>query len=62
MSLSDRRPALLPVLALAVLTAACGGPTDEGTAAAVDTIPVAATDDACDVAASELEAGTHRSR
>ena len=61
MSLTDRRPALLPVLALAVLTAACGGnSTDEGSTAAADTIPVAASEGACDVVASELDAGTHK--
>ncbi|MGY1803171.1 iron uptake system protein EfeO [Blastococcus sp. SYSU D00922] len=61
MSLRDRRLALVPALALAVLTAACGGSDDDagGRSAAADTIPVAATDDACDVDASELEAGTH---
>ncbi|WP_116452120.1 iron uptake system protein EfeO [Blastococcus litoris] len=61
MSLHDRRLALLPALALAVLTAACGGSDggDGGSSGAADTIPVAATDDACDVEASELEAGTH---
>lgn len=61
MSLRDRRLALLPALALAVLTAACGGSDDGdgGSSSAADTIPVAATDDACDVEASELAAGTH---
>ncbi|MET0765093.1 MAG: iron uptake system protein EfeO [Blastococcus sp.] len=59
MSLPDRRLALLPVLALAVLTAACGSDSGDGGTAAADIIPVAATDDACDVDASELEAGTH---
>jgi iron uptake system component EfeO len=61
MSLRDRRLALLPALALAVLTAACGGSDDGGGggSGAADTIPVAASDDSCDVEASELEAGTH---
>ena len=61
MSLRDRRLALLPALTLAVLTAACGGSDDGngGGAAAAETIPVAASDDSCDVEASELEAGTH---
>jgi iron uptake system component EfeO len=59
MSLPDRRLALLPVLALAVLTAACGSDGEIGGTAAAGTIPVAASDDACDVDASELEAGTH---
>jgi iron uptake system component EfeO len=58
MSLPDRRFALLPVLALAVLTAACGSDGEDGGTAA-STIPVAASDDACDVDVSELEAGTH---
>jgi len=60
MSLPDRRVVLLPALSLVVLTAACGGGTEGGgTTAAAETIPVAASDDACDVEASELEAGTH---
>ena len=59
MSLPDRRLALLPALALIVLTAACGG-GGEGTPAAAPAIPVAASDDGCDVEASELEAGTHQ--
>lgn len=61
MSLRDRRLALLPALALAVLTAACGASDDGqgGGSPAADTIPVAATDDACDVETSRLEAGTH---
>jgi iron uptake system component EfeO len=58
MSLPDRRFALLPVLALAVLTAACGSDGEDGGTAA-STIPVAASDDECDVDVSELEAGTH---
>jgi iron uptake system component EfeO len=62
MSLRDRRIALLPAAALAVLTvAACGGGTEDGggASAAAGTIPVAASDDTCDVEATELEAGTH---
>jgi hypothetical protein len=61
MSLRDRRLALLPALGLAVLTAACGGSGDGdgGGRTAAEAIPVAATDDACDVEARELEAGTH---
>jgi iron uptake system component EfeO len=60
MSLRDRRLALVPALALAVLTAACGGGSEDGgSRAATDVIPVAATDDACEVGAGELEAGTH---
>jgi iron uptake system component EfeO len=62
MSVRDRRLALVPALALAVLTAACGGSDDGGdggSSAAADTIAVAASDDACDVATSELAAGTH---
>jgi iron uptake system component EfeO len=58
MSLRDRPFALVPALALVVLTAACGGSEDGGTAA-TDVIPVAATDDACEVQAGDLEAGTH---
>jgi iron uptake system component EfeO len=58
MSLRDRRLAVVPVLALALLSAACGGSVDGGSSA-VDTIPVAASDDSCDVDASELAAGTH---
>jgi iron uptake system component EfeO len=63
MSLRDRRLALLPTLSLAVLTAACGDSGDGGGGGggrtAAEAIPVAATDDACDVEARELEAGTH---
>ena len=59
MSLPDRRLALLPALALALLTSACGGGSGDDAATAVDAIPVAATDDACEVEAAELEAGTH---
>ncbi|MBN1094427.1 iron uptake system protein EfeO [Blastococcus sp. TML/M2B] len=62
MSLRDRRLALLPALALVVLTAACGGSDDGGDGGGgtpADTIPVAASDDACDVEADELPAGTH---
>jgi iron uptake system component EfeO len=58
MSLRDRPLALVPALALIVLTAACGGSEDGGTAA-TDVIPVAASDDACEVQAGDLEAGTH---
>jgi iron uptake system component EfeO len=62
MSLRDRRLALVPALALVVLTAACGGSDGDGgggSSTAADTIPVAASDDSCDVETSELEAGTH---
>jgi iron uptake system component EfeO len=63
MSLRDSRLVLLPAFSLLVLTAACGGSDDGegggGKAAATDTIPVAASDDACDVEADELPAGTH---
>jgi len=63
MSLHDRRPALVAALALVLLTAACGGSEDGdsggGGSSAADTIPVAASDDSCDVETSELEAGTH---
>ena len=62
MSLRDRRPALLAVLALAGLsTAACASSDDDGGgSAAVDTVTVSASDDACDVDTTELPAGTHR--
>jgi iron uptake system component EfeO len=60
MSLRDRPLALVPALALAVLTAACGGGSEDGGPAAIDSIPVAATDDACAVEAGDLEAGTHQ--
>jgi iron uptake system component EfeO len=66
MSVRDRRlPLLTAGLLAALTTAACGGGTgtDTGAAAgeeAVDTITVAATDDACDVATGELAAGTHQ--
>ncbi len=63
MSLRDGRLGLVPALALVVLTAACGGSGDgdggRGSAAALDTIPVAASDDSCDVDTSEVAAGTH---
>ncbi|SDD38615.1 iron uptake system component EfeO [Geodermatophilus telluris] len=66
MSVRDRRlPLLTAALLAALTTAACGGGGgDGGTAAAAgeqaaDTVPVAATDDACDVASAELPAGTH---
>ncbi|MCW2682402.1 MAG: efeO [Blastococcus sp.] len=58
MFLRDRRLALLPLLALAVLTAACGGSGDGGGTAAAETTPVAATDGSCDVEAAELAVGT----
>jgi iron uptake system component EfeO len=59
MSLRDRRSALLPALALVVLTAACGGGAEDADATAADTIPVAASDNSCDVDVTELAAGTH---
>jgi iron uptake system component EfeO len=66
MSVRDRRlPLLTAGLLAALTTAACGGSgtgsggASGGGAAAADTVPVAATDDACDVASSELPAGTH---
>jgi iron uptake system component EfeO len=63
MSVRDRRAALIAVGALAALTtAACSGGSSGGSGSADearDTITVAATDDACDVDASSLEAGTH---
>jgi iron uptake system component EfeO len=64
MSVRDRRlPLLTAGLLAALTTAACGGGTGTGAAAgqeAADTITVAATDDACDVATGELAAGTHQ--
>jgi iron uptake system component EfeO len=62
MSLRDRRLVVVPALTLVLLTAACGsddGDGGGGSGAAADTIPVAASDDACDVEAAELSAGTH---
>jgi iron uptake system component EfeO len=66
MSVRDRRlPLLTAGLLAALTTAACGGGTGTDTGApggeeAADTITVAATDDACDVATGELAAGTHQ--
>jgi iron uptake system component EfeO len=64
MSVRDRRlPLLTAGLLAALTTAACGGGIGTGAAAgqeAADTITVAATDDACDVATGELAAGTHQ--
>ncbi|MGY1746292.1 iron uptake system protein EfeO [Blastococcus sp. SYSU D00695] len=65
MSVRDRRT--LPLVAvglLAALTAAACSSGDDGGSSggggeAADTIAVAATDDACDVDATELPAGTH---
>ncbi|TFV85743.1 iron uptake system protein EfeO [Blastococcus sp. CT_GayMR16] len=59
MSLRDRRPLLLITVALAGLTTAACASSDESGGDA-DTVTVAATDDACDVGATELPAGTHR--
>ena len=66
MSVRDRRlPLLTAGLLAALTTAACGGSTDAGSGGAsgggeaADTVTVAATDDACDVASTELPAGTH---
>ncbi|MGY1704298.1 iron uptake system protein EfeO [Geodermatophilus sp. SYSU D00697] len=62
---SRRLPVLAATLLAGLTTAACssGGGTGAGEGAsgssAADTIAVAATDDACDVAESELPAGTH---
>jgi iron uptake system component EfeO len=64
MSVRDRRlPLVTTGLLAALTTAACGGDAGSGGAAgeeAADTITVAATDDACDVASGELPAGTHQ--
>ncbi|MGY1758368.1 iron uptake system protein EfeO [Geodermatophilus sp. SYSU D01062] len=65
MSVRDRRLPLLTAGLLAALTTAACGSADTGSGAAsgggeaADTVAVAATDDACDVASSELPAGTH---
>jgi iron uptake system component EfeO len=61
MSLRDRGPALLAVLTLVALTtAACASKADNGGGGtAADTITVRSTDNACDVATTELKAGTH---
>ncbi|MBB3086336.1 iron uptake system protein EfeO [Geodermatophilus sabuli] len=60
---SRRTPVLAAGLLAALTTAACGGDpgTGEGASggAAADTVTVAASDDACQVAESELAAGTH---
>ncbi|PWW22122.1 iron uptake system component EfeO [Geodermatophilus normandii] len=64
MSVRDRRlPLLTAGLLAALTTAACGG-ADAGSGGAsggeaADTVTVAASDDSCDVASSELPAGTH---
>ena len=59
MNLANRRIALLPAAALAVLAlSACGSDDDGG--ATSDSIPVSATDDSCDVGTTDLPAGTHR--
>ncbi|MFC4693976.1 iron uptake system protein EfeO [Geodermatophilus arenarius] len=61
----DRRLPLLTAGLLAALTTAACSSADGGSGAAsaggeaADTVAVAATDDACDVASSELPAGTH---
>jgi iron uptake system component EfeO len=60
MSLHDRRPALLTAVVLAALTTAACSAKDDGGSDAADTIAVASTDDACDVDATELPAGTHQ--
>ncbi|MFQ1004226.1 iron uptake system protein EfeO [Modestobacter sp. SSW1-42] len=64
MSKPARRRTTLAVLAgtAALSLAACGSedPAVAGSAAAADDIAVAASDDACDVASSELPAGVHQ--
>jgi iron uptake system component EfeO len=64
MSVRSRRLPLLTAVWLAALgTAACGGGSGAGDGASVtgaaDTVAVTSSDDACDVAGSELPAGTH---
>jgi iron uptake system component EfeO len=58
----DRRPALLTAVALAALSTAACGASDDGDHGPdpADSITVASTDDACDVGADELPAGTHQ--
>jgi iron uptake system component EfeO len=58
MSLRDRSRLLLPATALLLTLAACAS-KDDGDSTAADTIAVSSTDDACDVATTELTAGTH---
>jgi iron uptake system component EfeO len=65
MSVRDRRLPLLTAALLAALTTAACGSADAGSGGAsggeaAGTVPVAASDDACDVASSELPAGTHQ--
>ena len=60
MFLRPRRTALLPAVALAVLALAACGSGEDGGSSAAGTVTVSATDDACEVGASELPAGTHR--
>jgi iron uptake system component EfeO len=57
-----KRLALIGLTGLTALTlAACGGDSSSGdSSAAADDIAVAASDDACDVATSELPAGVHQ--
>ncbi|GAB3307484.1 peptidase M75 family protein [Geodermatophilus aquaeductus] len=64
MSVRDRRLPLLTAGLLAALTTAACGSADAGSGGAsggeaADTVAVAASDDACDVASAELPAGTH---
>jgi iron uptake system component EfeO len=65
MSVRERRLPLLTAGLLAALTTAACSSADAGSGGAsggeaADTVPVAASDDACDVASSELPAGTHQ--
>jgi iron uptake system component EfeO len=60
MFLRSRRIALLPTVALAVLAPAACGSEKNGGSSAAGTVTVSATDDACEVGATELPAGTHR--
>ncbi|WP_138735401.1 iron uptake system protein EfeO [Modestobacter excelsi] len=58
-----KRLSVVGLTGLTALTlAACGGgdPSSAGSDGAADAIAVAATDDACDVASSDLEAGVHQ--
>ena len=57
MSLRDRTPALVAVLALTALTtAACASKDEKDSAKASDTIAVSSTGDACDIETTELTA------
>lgn len=60
MSLRDRSLLLLPVTALLLTLTACASAGEKGGSTAAGTVAVTSSDDACDVATTELRAGTHR--